>query len=152
MPSNFEEVFTITKDVAQSVGKKGTQYFEVSKKRIELMDAKSKLSKAFEQFGRLKYDELNGEEISDDDYDCAIADIRAYLITVDDIEAQIEEAKAASESENDDLKRGAEELKNGVVSVSKGVVSQAKEVVTKAVSKVTGDDEAEADIAEAQAE
>lgn len=134
MPSNFEEVFTITKDVAQSVGKKGSSYFEVSKKRIELMDARSKLAKAYEQFGKLQFDALEGEPINDDDYDCAIADIRAYLITVEEIEMQIEEAKAASEEENEDIKRGAGELKNGVVSVSKGVVNTAKEKL-KSVAK-----------------
>ena len=143
MQSNFEEVFTITKDVAQSVGKKGTQYFELSKKRIELMEAKSKLSKAYEQFGKLQFDALEGEPINDDDYDCAVADIRAYIITVEEIEMQIEKAKAVSEEENEDIKRGAGELKNGVVSVSKGVVNQAKEVI-KAVSKSSDEESADA--------
>ena len=143
MPSNFEEVFTITKDVATSVGKKGTQYFELSKKRIELMEAKSKLSKAYEVFGKIQFDALEGEPINDDDYDCAVADIRAYIITVEEIEMQIEEAKAASEEENEDIKHGAVELKNGVVSVSKGVVNTAKEKI-KSVAKSSDDEEAEA--------
>ena len=143
MPSNFEEVFTITKDVATSVGKKGTQYFEHKKKRIELMEAKSKLSKAYEVFGKIQFDALEGEPINDDDYDCAVADIRAYIITVEEIEMQIEEAKAASEEENEDIKHDAVELKNGVVSVSKGVVNTAKEKI-KSVAKSSDDEETEA--------
>ncbi len=137
MPSNFEEVIIKTKDVAQTVGKKGSQYFEASKKKLELLDAKSKLAKAYEKFGRLQFDSLNGEAVDDDEYDCAVADIKTFILKVDELEAQLEEAKAAADT--DELKRGAEELKQGVVTVSKEVVNQAKEVI-KAVQKSNSDD------------
>lgn len=148
MPSNFEEVFTKTKDVAQNVGKKGSQYFETSKKKIELLDAKSKLSKAFEVFGRIQYDALNGEPIDDDAYDCAIADIKTYTLKVEEIEAQIEEAKEAADTE--ELKRSAVELKQEVVSVSKEVVNQAKEVIKSVQKSADNSDEAQAVEVEAE--
>lgn len=145
MQANIEDVITKTKDVAQSVGKKGSQYFEASKKKLELIDAKSKLGKAYEKFGKLQFDSLNGEAVDDDEYDCAVADIKTFILKVEELEAQFEEAKAAAETE--ELKRGAEELKNGVVNVSKEVVNQAKAVI-KSVHKSVSEDGAESDSAE----
>ena len=54
--TNFEEMFSKTKNVAETINKKSAMYLELSRKRIEYMDAKSKLSKAYEKFGKLQYE------------------------------------------------------------------------------------------------
>ncbi|HBA93400.1 MAG TPA: hypothetical protein DCZ02_02155, partial [Ruminococcaceae bacterium] len=58
---NIEEMLNKTKAYA----KKSAEAIEISRKKIELLDAKTKLSKAFEKYGRLQFDIFNGEEVDD---------------------------------------------------------------------------------------
>lgn len=81
--TNFEEVLSKTKNVAEVLNKKGSAYLELSRKRIEYMDAKSKLSKAYEKFGKLQYSAYIGEEVNEDEYAAAVADIAAYRERLD---------------------------------------------------------------------
>ena len=78
--SNFEEVLSKTKDMAQMLNKRSAQCIEVSRKRVEYLDAKSKLSKAYEKFGRLQYKASLGEDVDENEYAVAVADIAALII------------------------------------------------------------------------
>ena len=53
---NFEEVLTKTKNYAEQATKKSAERIEISKKKIELLDTKTKLNKAYEGFGKLQYE------------------------------------------------------------------------------------------------
>ena len=114
--TNFEEMFSKTKNVAETLNKKGAMYLELSRKRIEYMDSKSKLSKAYEKFGRLQYEAYIGNEVDENEYACAVADISALKEKTETLSAELEEAKNKDAQE---LKKGAEEFKNEVKSASK---------------------------------
>lgn len=126
--TNFEEMFSKTKNVAESINKKGAMYLELSRKKIEYMDAKSKLSKAYEKFGRLQYEAYCGNDVDENDYACAVADISALKEKADTLSAELEEAK---NKDAEEFKKGAEEFKNEVKSASKEardvIVQQAKD-------------------------
>ena len=51
----LEEMFNKTKDVAENMSKKSAERLEISRKKVELLDAKAKLSKFYEKFGKLQY-------------------------------------------------------------------------------------------------
>uniref|UniRef100_UPI0040277EF8 hypothetical protein n=1 Tax=Eubacterium sp. TaxID=142586 RepID=UPI0040277EF8 len=126
--TNFEEMFSKTKNVAETINKKSAMYLELSRKRIEYMDAKSKLAKAYEKFGRLQYETYLGNDVDENDYACAVADISALKEKTQSLEAELEEAK---NKDAEELKRGAEEFKNEVKSASKEardvILQQAKD-------------------------
>ena len=70
----LEEMFNKTKDVAENMSKKSAERLEISRKKVELLDAKAKLSKLYEKFGKLQYLKYIGEEVSDEEItDCANA-------------------------------------------------------------------------------
>ena len=50
----LEEMFNKTKDVAENMSKKSAERLEISRKKVELLDAKAKLSKLYEKFGKLQ--------------------------------------------------------------------------------------------------
>ena len=56
------------------MSKKSAERLEISRKKVELLDAKAKLAKLYEKFGKLNYAKYIGDEISDDEIkDCANA-------------------------------------------------------------------------------
>ena len=126
--TNFEEMFSKTKNVAETINKKSAMYLELSRKRIEYMDAKSKLAKAYEKFGKLQYETYLGNDVDENDYACAVADISALKEKTEKLSAELEEAK---NKDAEDLKKGAEEFKNEVMSASKEardiIIQQAKD-------------------------
>ena len=70
----LEEMFNKTKDVAENMSKKSAERLEISRKKVELLDAKAKLAKLYEKFGKLNYAKYIGDEISEDEIkDCANA-------------------------------------------------------------------------------
>lgn len=70
----LEEMFNKTKDVAENMSKKSAERLEISRKKVELLDAKAKLSKLYEKFGKLQYSKYIGEEVGDEEItDCANA-------------------------------------------------------------------------------
>lgn len=134
--SNFEEMLSKTKDMAQMLNKRSAQCIEVSRKRVEYLDAKSKLSKAYEKFGRLQYKASLGEDVDENEYAVAVADIAALISKIDDLNEEIDTSKVMKDTE--DLKRGAEELKDEVISASKEareVIAQRSKEILKAVKK-----------------
>ena len=100
--SNFEDVFSKTKNVAETLNKKGSLYLELSRKKIEYMDAKSKLAKAYQNFGKLQFSAYLGEEVDENEY--------AVL------KAELDDAKSKDAQE---FVKGAEEFKEEVKTASK---------------------------------
>lgn len=129
--SNIEEVFTKTKTVAESLNKKGSLCIELSRKRVEYLDAKTKLSKAYEKFGKLQFSASCGEEVDENEYAAAVADITALRERIETLSEELDGAKAVKDT--DDLKREAEELKQEVKIASKeakeAIIQQAKDVL-----------------------
>ena len=125
---SIEEMFSKTRDVAETLNKKGAMYLELSRKRIEYMDSKSKLAKAYEKFGRLQFEAYLGNDVDENDYAGCIADISALKEKTESLNAELEEAK---NKDAEDFKKGAEEFKNEVKTASKEardvIVQQAKD-------------------------
>ena len=97
----LEEMFNKTKDVAENMSKKSAERLEISRKKVELLDAKAKLSKLYEKFGKLQYSKYIGEEVSDEEItDCAnaIADnkekIQLYTAEIEKAKAEFNESMA----------------------------------------------------------
>ena len=97
----LEEMFNKTKDVAENMSKKSAERLEISRKKVELLDAKAKLAKLYEKFGKLNYAKYIGDEISEDEIkDCAnaIADnkekIELYTVEIEKAKAEFNESMA----------------------------------------------------------
>ena len=90
---SFEEVLAKTRIYAEKATKKSAERLEISRKKIELLDSKTKLSKAYEKFGRLEYSKLQGEEISEDEYKSALAQIELQRTRSDMLDKEIEELR-----------------------------------------------------------
>ena len=90
---SFEEVLAKTKSYAEKATKKSAERLEISRKKIELLDSKTKLSKAYEKFGRLEYARLQGEEVSEDEHKSALAQIELQRIRSDMLDEEIEELR-----------------------------------------------------------
>lgn len=114
--SNFEDVFSKTKNVAETLNKKGSLYLELSRKKIEYMDAKSKLAKAYQNFGKLQFSTYLGENVDENEYAVCVADITAYRERIDVLKAELDDAK---NKDAQDFVRGAEEFKEEVKTASK---------------------------------
>ena len=122
--SNFDELFSKTKTVAESLNKKGAQAFDMSRKRLDYLDAKAKLSKLYEKYGKIQFEAFAGNEIDENELDMLTAQIITYREKLADLKAQLEEV-----NDTTDLKREAEDLKREVIIASQ----EAKEVLKKQV-------------------
>ena len=60
----LEEVFNKTRNMAETVSKKSAEHLEMSRKKVECLDAKTKLSRLFEKYGELQYNSYIGEEVN----------------------------------------------------------------------------------------
>lgn len=103
----LEEMFNKTKDVAENMSKKSAERLEISRKKVELLDAKAKLSKLYEKFGKLQYLKYIGEEVGDEEItDCAnaIADnkekIQLYTAEIEKAKAEFNESMANMAKKN----------------------------------------------------
>ena len=103
---NFDEVVAKTKSYAEKATKKSAERLEISRKKIELLDSKTKLAKAYEKYGRLAYAKATGEEADDAAIASAEAEIelqrtRSELLgkEIDDLKAVFNRTKKASEDE-----------------------------------------------------
>lgn len=90
---NFEEAFAKTKTYAEKAGKKSAEKLEISRKKIELLDSKTKLAKAYEKFGKLCYDQAHDVDIEEDAYASCIAEIDLQLMRTELLNAEIQELK-----------------------------------------------------------
>ena len=90
---NFEEVLTKTKNYAEKATKKSAERLEISRKKIELLDSKTKLSKAYEKFGKLYHDKSIGEEVSEDELKSCMAEIELQKTRTEMLDKEIEELR-----------------------------------------------------------
>ena len=86
---NFEEVLTKTKNYAEHATKKSAERLEISRKRIELLDSKTKLNKAYEAFGKLQYEAYVGEDVSEEDIQTKLQEIQLNKSRVDLLEVEV---------------------------------------------------------------
>lgn len=90
---NFEEVLTKTKTYAEDAAKKSAERLEISKKKIELLDSKTKLAKAYENYGRLQYALVEGDEVSPDELKTVEEEIQLQKNRTEYLDAEVEELR-----------------------------------------------------------
>lgn len=127
--ANFDELFNKTKVVAESLNKRGAKAIDLSRKRIEFLDVKSKLAKFYEKYGKLQFELAAGEEIDEAELEVLTAQIIAHREKYASLKAELDENSSVS---TDDLKREAEELKKEVINASQ----EAGRVIKKQVDEV----------------
>lgn len=86
---NLEEVLSKTRTYA----KKSAEAIEISRKRIELLDAKTKLTKAFEKYGKLHFSAYEGNEIGADELEAVAQEILMLKTQCEFLEAEIDAFK-----------------------------------------------------------
>ena len=74
----LEEFFNKTKEAAETVGQMSAERLELGRKKVECLDAKAKLSKMYERFGKLQYSLYVGENVDDNEI-AEVADNIAVL-------------------------------------------------------------------------
>lgn len=67
----FEDMLNKTKQYAR----KSAEAIEISRKKIELLDAKTKLSKAYEKFGKQQFAIYDGEEANEQELEATANEI-----------------------------------------------------------------------------
>lgn len=92
---NIEEMLNKTKAYA----KKSAEAIEISRKRIELLDAKTKLAKAYEKFGKMQFNIYEGVEESKDEITACAEEIIMLKSQSEFLEAEIEAFKQAISAE-----------------------------------------------------
>lgn len=90
---NFEELISKTKVYAEDAAKKSAERLEISKKKIELLDSKTKLTKAYEKFGKLQYSAYIGEAVDDDEMSAAVEEIQLHKSRADMLQAEVDDLK-----------------------------------------------------------
>ena len=145
--SNFDELFSKTKTVAESLNKKGAQAFDMSRKRLDYLDAKAKLSKLYEKYGKIQFDAFVGEEIDENDLDMITAQIITYREKLADLKVQLEEI-----NDNSDLKREAEDLKKEVIIASQEAKEVIKNVYNNKTAQATKNVDYDLEVVEVEAE
>lgn len=106
----LEEVLNKTRDVAETVGRKSAQRIEISRKMVELLDVKAKLSKLYERYGKLTYGMRIGDEIGEEvltDMEKQIAQLRekvsVYTKDIDEAKAAFNESVAQAAKRTRDV-------------------------------------------------
>lgn len=89
----LEEVFNKTRDMAETVSKKSAEHLEMSRKKVECLDAKTKLSRLFEKYGELQYNSYIGEEVNQSELDDVANRIALLKEKIELLTIEIEEAK-----------------------------------------------------------
>lgn len=89
----LEEVFNKTRDMAETVSKKSAEHLEMSRKKVECLDAKTKLSRLFEKYGELQYNSYIGEEVNPSELEDVANRIALLKEKIELLTIEIEEAK-----------------------------------------------------------
>lgn len=89
----LEEVFNKTRDMAETVSKKSAEHLEMSRKKVECLDAKTKLSRLFEKYGELQYNSYIGEEVNQFELEDVANRIALLKEKIELLTIEIEEAK-----------------------------------------------------------
>lgn len=88
---SIDEVINKTKEYA----KKSAQAIEISRKRIELLDTKTKLAKAYEKYGKQQFALYDGKEVNQDEINASCEEIVMLKSQSEFLEAEIEAFKEA---------------------------------------------------------
>lgn len=96
---NFDDVLNKTKDYAEKATKKSAQRLEISKKKIELLDTKTKLSKAYEKYGKLVYLKKQGGNVSDSEIESAEAAVELQKMRADMLDDEIGDLRDVFQNE-----------------------------------------------------
>lgn len=88
---SIDEVINKTKEYA----KKSAQAIEISRKRIELLDTKTKLAKAYEKYGKQQFALYEGKEVNQDELNTSCEEIVMLKSQSEFLEAEIEAFKEA---------------------------------------------------------
>ena len=139
--TNFEEAFSKTKTVADKINVKGAKYIELSRKKIEYFDTKSKLSKAYSKYGELQYMIFIGEEVDENELKEIANQIAEYREKINVLKEEMKKNEEYNNSE--ELKKEAERFASDVKDASKEVkdaisnqMKEAKEVKEVIVNQV----------------
>lgn len=120
----LEEVFYKTKNVAETMSKKSAERIEISRKRVECLDAKAKLAKLYEKYGKLQYSAFIGEDVDEQELLQCTDGIAQLKEKIEVFTQDIEKAKAEfNESISNAAKRTREAF-----NVEKTVSAQEVEV------------------------
>ncbi|MCD7796556.1 MAG: hypothetical protein LUG95_02765 [Clostridiales bacterium] len=121
----LEEALNKTKGVTETMGKKSAKYLDLNKKRIERLDAKTKLSKLYEKYGKLCYGIIIGDDIAQE--------------VLTDIESQIARLRAKIQDYNQKIEDAKSSFNESVKQRSRSPFSQEKEVQVDDAVEVTED-------------
>ena len=89
----LEEMLNKTKNAAEVFGKKSAERIEISKKKIELFDIKSKLNKLYEDFGRYQYNAFVNGSADESEVSARIDEITDLEKKCEELNIDIEYAK-----------------------------------------------------------
>ena len=89
----IDDIINATRETAEAIGKKSAERLEISRKRVEYFDAKAKLSKQYEKYGKLNYKLLSGEEVSDTELALTADKIAELLEKTERLSAELEESR-----------------------------------------------------------
>ena len=89
----LEEMLNKTKNAAEVFGKKSAERIEISKKKIELFDIKSKLNKLYEDFGRYQYNAFVKGSADESEVSARIDEITDLEKKCEELNIDIEYAK-----------------------------------------------------------
>ncbi len=90
---NFDEVISKTKSYAERATRKSAERLEISRKKIELLDSKTKLARAYEKYGRLVYKAKIGEEVNDEELLSCESNIELQKMRADLLDKEIKELR-----------------------------------------------------------
>ncbi len=91
----LDEMISKTKSMAEVMGKKSAEAIEISKRKIELIDCKNKLEKAYAVLGQLEYVRLNGKEPEEEALQAAVAEIERQADAVHHLEKVLQQLQDA---------------------------------------------------------
>lgn len=110
----FEEMINKTRDVAQTVGKKSAEHLQYSRKKLELLDVKAKLSRLYEKFGRLKYDDYVGIKSDQEEIENTAMSISHLKEKIEILTAELDAMKESFKASSDN-KSGLDASPDGTV-------------------------------------
>lgn len=83
---DFDEVLNKTRSVAEAVTKYSSDRLEISRRKVEILNLKNKLSRAYEQFGKICYSQYNGDLIDEEEKNqifTEITDLNSKIFTIE---------------------------------------------------------------------
>lgn len=86
----FDDVISRTKSMAEVVSKKSAEAIEISKRKIELVDCKNRLNRAYAVLGKLEYDSIYGKGLDEAAVTNAVKEIDETAAKVRRIEEDLQ--------------------------------------------------------------